>query len=93
MKNIALIVISFAVLLASGTYAYTSLFKSTDRNRETAYSQALKDCADKIPDSKTAQGTIHNPTGNSFFNPVSSTEYSVYPAFDRCIAGKGFWHE
>ena len=96
MKNIALAIIAVALLLASGVYTYSEVFKQTD-SRVAARSQALKDCSSKIPDSETSEGRARPQASNNSYlsaiGPSDTTEYSLYPSFDRCMAGKGFWRE
>lgn len=92
MKRVAPLIAAIAILIAAVGYSYTHV--AALNNSASIYkskSQALKDCSAKIPDSSTSQGESY-ATVNSYI-PSSSrntTNYTKYPAFDRCMATKGY---
>jgi hypothetical protein len=86
MKNAAIGVIALAALIISAFYGYNVL---SQRHNASAYASALKACASKLPESDVSISQEITGTKGllSTYTPYS---YSQYPAFDRCLASKGF---
>lgn len=96
LKNITLLCLTIAALVASGTFTYLTI---TNISLADAHSRALRECAEKIPDISNSLnsseyrvergGQSNTLVGYDVRNTIY-TNFSNYPAFDRCLASKGF---
>lgn len=94
LKTISLLIISIALLGSSGTFVYQVILMNNNSNLRNS---ALKSCSNKIPSSATSVQKTYRVTDDPL--PGSTglyrseevvNSYSQYPAFDRCMADKGF---
>jgi hypothetical protein len=96
-KKILMPLLTVGLLLFSGAYAYQAMATVSAND---ARQSALKACANKIPNTESSQvlkkldtGTLRDSNAGFFGGTIheeSVSSYSRYPAFDRCMAGKGF---
>lgn len=86
--------LAIAILIISVFYAFNII---AQRHNAARYSLALRACSSKIPNTSTSTDSKLGSAPKYFASEsvldqtqTTYTSYSRYPAFDRCLATKGF---